>query len=62
MLPYCLISFIHHILRSKVFVYVERTTGCWNRYTLNLVSFIPWIDYVRTFSMHVIFRTSLGYL
>jgi len=33
---------------------------CWNQHTLNLVSFIPWIDYIRTFSMHVIFRTNLG--
>jgi hypothetical protein len=33
---------------------------CWNQYTLSLVSFIPWIDYMRTFSMHGIFRTNLG--
>jgi hypothetical protein len=32
----------------------------WNQFTLNLISFIPWIDYVRTFSMHVIFRMNLG--
>jgi hypothetical protein len=45
-----------------MFMYVERMKGCWNQYIINLISFILLIDYVRTFSMHVIFRMNLGYL
>jgi hypothetical protein len=48
--------------RSKVFMYVECMKGCWNRYILSLIPFILLIDYVRNFSMHVIFRMNLGYL